>query len=65
MDLQLTNTTAVVTGASRGIGLATVQALTAEGVRVVAASRTITPELKETGAWPCRWTCWPPTPLPS
>lgn len=50
MDLQLTNTTAVVTGASRGIGLATVQALTAEGVRVVAASRTITPELKETGA---------------
>jgi NAD(P)-dependent dehydrogenase (short-subunit alcohol dehydrogenase family) len=50
MDLQLTNTTAVVTGASRGIGLATVQALTAEGVRVVAAARTITPELKETGA---------------
>jgi NAD(P)-dependent dehydrogenase (short-subunit alcohol dehydrogenase family) len=50
MDLQLTNTTAVVTGASRGIGLATVQTLTAEGVRVVAAARTITPELKETGA---------------
>ncbi|WP_030897987.1 SDR family NAD(P)-dependent oxidoreductase [Streptomyces sp. NRRL F-5126] len=50
MDLQLTNTTAVVTGASRGIGLATVQALTAEGVRVVAAARTITPGLKETGA---------------
>ncbi|MFI8086368.1 SDR family NAD(P)-dependent oxidoreductase [Kitasatospora sp. NPDC086009] len=50
MDLQLTNTTAVVTGASRGIGLATVRALTAEGVRVVAAARTITPELKETGA---------------
>jgi NAD(P)-dependent dehydrogenase (short-subunit alcohol dehydrogenase family) len=50
MDLQLTNTTAVVTGASRGIGLATVQALTAEGVRVVAAARSITPELKETGA---------------
>ncbi|MBP0460357.1 SDR family NAD(P)-dependent oxidoreductase [Streptomyces montanisoli] len=50
MDLQLTNTTAVVTGASRGIGLATVQALATEGVRVVAAARTITPELKDTGA---------------
>jgi NAD(P)-dependent dehydrogenase (short-subunit alcohol dehydrogenase family) len=50
MDLHLTNTTAVVTGASRGIGLAIVQALTAEGVRVVAAARTVTPELKETGA---------------
>jgi NAD(P)-dependent dehydrogenase (short-subunit alcohol dehydrogenase family) len=50
MDLQLTNTTAGVTGASCGIGLATVRALTAEGARVVAAARTITPELKETGA---------------
>lgn len=50
MDLQLTNTTALVTGASRGIGLATVRALTAEGVRVAAAARTISPELRETGA---------------
>lgn len=50
MDLNLTNKTAVVTGASRGIGLATVRALTAEGVRVMGAARTITPELKETGA---------------
>ncbi|GAA3861568.1 SDR family NAD(P)-dependent oxidoreductase [Streptomyces sedi] len=50
MDLRLTNTAAVVTGASRGIGLAIVRALTAEGVRVAAAARTITPELKETGA---------------
>ncbi|QKG23368.1 SDR family oxidoreductase [Actinomadura verrucosospora] len=50
MDLRLTGKTAVVTGASKGIGLAAVEALTAEGMRVVAASRTITPALKETGA---------------
>ncbi|GGP96699.1 oxidoreductase [Streptosporangium pseudovulgare] len=51
MNLNLASKTAVVTGASRGIGLATVQTLTAEGVRVVGAARTITPELKETGAY--------------
>jgi NAD(P)-dependent dehydrogenase (short-subunit alcohol dehydrogenase family) len=50
MNLSLTGKTAVVTGASRGIGLATVQTLTSEGVRVVGAARTITPELKDTGA---------------
>ncbi|WP_424212790.1 SDR family oxidoreductase [Streptomyces sp. BI20] len=42
--------TAVVTGAGRGIGLASVRTLRAEGVRVVGAARTITPELRETGA---------------
>jgi NAD(P)-dependent dehydrogenase (short-subunit alcohol dehydrogenase family) len=46
----LTSKTAVVTGAGRGIGLATVQALIGDGVRVVGAARTITPELTETGA---------------
>ncbi|GAA3133594.1 SDR family oxidoreductase [Planomonospora alba] len=50
MDMRLTGTTAVVTGASRGIGLAIVRALTAEGVRVAAAARTIPPALRETGA---------------
>lgn len=50
MDTRLTGRTALVTGASRGIGLAIVAALAAEGVRVVAAARTVTPELKETGA---------------
>jgi NAD(P)-dependent dehydrogenase (short-subunit alcohol dehydrogenase family) len=50
MDLQLADKTAVVTGASRGIGLAVARALTAEGVRVVGAARTITPELKECAA---------------
>ncbi|PJN41575.1 3-oxoacyl-ACP reductase [Streptomyces sp. CB02959] len=51
MQLNLTDKTAVVTGASRGIGLATVRTLIDEGVRVVGAARTITPELKETGAF--------------
>lgn len=46
MELQLHGKTAVVTGASRGIGLAVSQALAREGVRVVGAARTITPELK-------------------
>ncbi|MEU6768226.1 SDR family NAD(P)-dependent oxidoreductase [Streptomyces sp. NPDC046853] len=50
MNLQLAHKTAVVTGASRGIGLSIVSALVSEGVRVVAAARTITPELKATGA---------------
>jgi NAD(P)-dependent dehydrogenase (short-subunit alcohol dehydrogenase family) len=47
MDLHLANKTAVVTGASRGIGLAVARALADESVRVVGAARTITPELKE------------------
>ncbi|MFF0624818.1 oxidoreductase [Streptomyces sp. NPDC004296] len=51
MQLNLTDKTAVVTGASRGIGLATVRTLIDEGVRVVGAARTITPELKETSAF--------------
>ncbi|MEV5572576.1 oxidoreductase [Spirillospora sp. NPDC052269] len=50
MDLALSGKTAVVTGASRGIGLATVRSLVAEGVTVAGAARTVTPELKETGA---------------
>ncbi|AEW99019.1 SDR family NAD(P)-dependent oxidoreductase [Streptantibioticus cattleyicolor] len=44
--------TAVVTGASRGIGLAVVRTLIREGLRVVGAARTISPELGETGAIP-------------
>ncbi|MEV8453096.1 SDR family oxidoreductase [Streptomyces sp. NPDC052095] len=50
MDLELNGKTALVTGASRGIGLAVVRALTAEGVRVVAAARTPTPGLEAVGA---------------
>ena len=52
MELNLAGKTAVVTGASRGIGLAITRQLVAEGVRVVGAARTITAELKEAGAHP-------------
>ncbi|TDD57186.1 SDR family oxidoreductase [Nonomuraea terrae] len=45
MDLELQGKVAIVTGASKGIGLATAAALVGEGAQVVASSRTSTPEL--------------------
>lgn len=45
MELDLVDKVAVVTGASKGIGLAVTRALIAEGARVVAGARTITDEL--------------------
>jgi NAD(P)-dependent dehydrogenase (short-subunit alcohol dehydrogenase family) len=45
VELNLTDKVAVVTGASKGIGLAVTRALVGEGARVVAGSRTLTPEL--------------------
>jgi NAD(P)-dependent dehydrogenase (short-subunit alcohol dehydrogenase family) len=50
MELGLSGKTALVTGAGRGIGLAITEVLAAEGVRVVGASRTITPELEKVAA---------------
>lgn len=46
MDLELTDRVAIVTGASKGIGLAITETLVREGARVLAASRTRTPELE-------------------
>jgi NAD(P)-dependent dehydrogenase (short-subunit alcohol dehydrogenase family) len=45
MDLFLSDRVVVVTGASKGIGLAVTRTLLEEGARVVAASRTRSPEL--------------------
>jgi NAD(P)-dependent dehydrogenase (short-subunit alcohol dehydrogenase family) len=47
VDLHLSGKTAVVTGASKGIGLAVVRALAGEGVRVVAGARTQSAALAE------------------
>ncbi len=47
MDLHLQNKVAVVTGASKGIGLAIVTALATEGARVVAGSREPSDALAE------------------
>jgi NAD(P)-dependent dehydrogenase (short-subunit alcohol dehydrogenase family) len=50
MDLDLLGKVAVVTGASKGIGLAVVRSLAAEGVNVVAGARTGSEELAELAA---------------
>ncbi|WP_432090212.1 SDR family NAD(P)-dependent oxidoreductase [Streptomyces sp. NRRL F-5630] len=50
MDLQLEGRHVLVTGASRGIGLALVRAFIGEGARVTATARHTTPELEDTGA---------------
>ena len=47
MDLGLAGKVAVVTGASKGIGLAITQAFVAEGALVIAGARSSSPELDE------------------
>ena len=46
MDLQLDGTTAIVTGAGKGIGLATARALLREGARVIGVSRSATDDVE-------------------
>jgi NAD(P)-dependent dehydrogenase (short-subunit alcohol dehydrogenase family) len=46
MDINLTDKTAIVTGASRGIGLATSQALAAAGAHIIAGARHNSPGLQ-------------------
>jgi NAD(P)-dependent dehydrogenase (short-subunit alcohol dehydrogenase family) len=50
MQLHMAGKTAVVTGASKGIGLAVTQALAGEGVQVVAGAREVTDELTKLAA---------------
>ncbi|MFJ8364533.1 oxidoreductase [Streptomyces sp. NPDC093984] len=50
MDLHLKDKAVVVTGASRGIGLAVTRAFIDEGALVVAGARTTSPELAELAA---------------
>jgi NAD(P)-dependent dehydrogenase (short-subunit alcohol dehydrogenase family) len=50
MELQLSGKAAVVTGTSRGIGLAITQALADEGVSVVAGARELTDDLSRLAA---------------
>lgn len=50
MDLELSGKCAVVTGASKGIGLAVTRALAAEGMNVTAGARTGSDELTELAA---------------
>ena len=47
MELGLGGKVAVVTGASKGIGLAVTRRFVEEGARVIAGARTISPELAE------------------
>jgi NAD(P)-dependent dehydrogenase (short-subunit alcohol dehydrogenase family) len=50
MDLHLAGKLALVTGASRGIGLAITRSLITEGATVVGSARTVSTELADSGA---------------
>jgi NAD(P)-dependent dehydrogenase (short-subunit alcohol dehydrogenase family) len=62
MDLELKDRVAIVTAGSKGIGLAVVRALLDEGARVVATSRSSSPDLDALDGDSCtfRPTSWTP-----
>jgi NAD(P)-dependent dehydrogenase (short-subunit alcohol dehydrogenase family) len=55
MDLELTDRIAIVTGASKGIGLAVTSTLAREGARVVAASCCARPARPARPEWSSAW----------
>lgn len=54
MDLRLKGKVAVVTGASKGIGLAVTKAFVAEGALVIAGARDVGSELRSLADDGCR-----------
>ena len=61
MDLGLAGQVAIVTGASKGIGLAITTVLADEGVTVVAGAREASPELDALTRSGHRASTWPRT----
>jgi NAD(P)-dependent dehydrogenase (short-subunit alcohol dehydrogenase family) len=51
LDLAISGRRALVTGATRGVGAAVVDALTAQGVRVIAAARSVPTEVRDDVHW--------------
>jgi len=51
LELAIAGRRALVTGATRGVGAAVVDALTAQGVRVIATARSVTTEARESVHW--------------
>ena len=66
MDLGLKDRVYVVTGGTRGLGLAAARELTADGARVVVSGLKVTPEaagglVEKLGGPERRWSCRPTT----
>ena len=64
MDLDLAGRSAVVTGGSKGIGLAIVRGLAAAGARVIVGSRKSSADLDELARTARCTSCWQIWPTP-